>query len=364
MEKSKQRVIIGMSGGVDSAVAALLLKEQGYDVVGVFMKNWDDSAPDAQCPAEEDYDDVKTVCGQIGIPYYTVNFEEEYWQRVFSYFLEEYKRGRTPNPDVLCNKEIKFAAFLDFAKKAGAAYLATGHYARLSREAGVTYLKKGLDQGKDQTYFLCMLSQQQIERAMFPIGDMQKKDVRAMAEHAGLSVAKKKDSTGICFIGERKFKQFLQEYLPANPGEIKSLDGKTVGRHDGLMYYTLGQRRGLDIGGSKDGTGERWFVVKKDMENNILYVSQGAESELLFSRSLVMSGMNFISGGEEKKEFECGAKTRYRQPDQKARAEKRGDGIYYVEFAEKQRAVTPGQYCVLYDGDVCIGGGVIDEVIF
>ncbi len=209
-----------------------------------------------------------------------------------------------------------------------------------------------------------MLSQNQIERAMFPIGGMQKADVRALADRAGLSVAKKKDSTGICFIGERKFKQFLQTYLPASPGDMKTVEGEVVGRHDGLMYYTLGQRRGLNIGGSKDGTGERWFVVEKDMQNNILYVSQGAESELLYSRALVMSGMNFISGGGERKSFECGAKVRYRQPDQKGRAEKLGEALYRVEFEEKQRAVTPGQYCVLYDGDICLGGGVIDEVIF
>ena len=364
MGSAKKRVIVGMSGGVDSAVSALLLKEQGYDVVGVFMKNWDDSADDAECPAAADYEDVRSVCDQIGIPYYTVNFENEYWERVFQYFLAEYKRGRTPNPDVLCNKEIKFAAFLDFAKKAGADYLATGHYARLESSKGITYLKKGLDAGKDQSYFLCMLSQNQIERAIFPIGGMQKADVRALADRAGLSVAKKKDSTGICFIGERKFKQFLQTYLPANPGDMKTVGGEVVGRHDGLMYYTLGQRRGLNIGGSKDGTGERWFVVEKDMQNNILYVSQGAESELLYSRALVMSGMNFISGGSERKSFECGAKVRYRQPDQRGRVEKLGEALYRVEFEEKQRAVTPGQYCVLYDGDICLGGGVIDEVIF
>lgn len=360
----KKRVIVGMSGGVDSAVSALVLKEQGYDVIGVFMKNWDDSEPDSECPAAVDYDDVRSVCAKIDIPYYTVNFEHEYWERVFEYFLAEYKRGRTPNPDVLCNKEIKFAAFLDFAKKAGADHLATGHYARLSYNDGVAYLKKGLDEGKDQSYFLCMLAQAQIERAMFPIGEMQKADVRAIAERAGLSVAKKKDSTGICFIGERKFKEFLQTYLPANPGDIKTLEGKIVGRHDGLMYYTLGQRRGLDIGGSKDGTGERWFVVEKDMEHNVLVVSQGAESGLLYSKALVMSGMNFISGGEDRQSFDCTAKVRYRQTDQKAHAEKRGDGVYYVEFIEKQRAVTHGQYCVLYDGDICLGGGVIDEVIF
>ncbi len=357
----KQRVVVGMSGGVDSAVSALLLKEQGYDVVGIFMKNWDDSDESSECPAAQDFDDVRAVCDQIGIPYYTVNFQNEYWERVFQYFLAEYKRGRTPNPDVLCNKEIKFNAFLDFATKAGGEYLATGHYARLRREGGKTFLLKGLDNGKDQSYFLCMLSQQQVERAMFPIGELQKSEVRARANAAGLAVAKKKDSTGICFIGERKFKQFLQTYLPANPGEIRSVEGEVVGLHDGLMYYTLGQRRGLNIGGC--GTGERWFVVEKDMGRNVLVVSQGAESELLFSKALVMRGMNWISG-EERTVFECGAKTRYRQPDQAAYAQKRGEDGVLVEFAQKQRAVTPGQYCVLYDGEVCLGGGVIEEVIF
>lgn len=360
----KKRVVVGMSGGVDSAVAALLLQRQGYEVAGVFMKNWDDSAPDGQCSAEEDYNDVRNVCDAIGIPYYTVNFEQEYWERVFSHFLEEYRAGRTPNPDVMCNKEIKFAAFLDFAYETGADFLATGHYARRETAGGVAYLKKGLDANKDQSYFLCMLSQEQISNVLFPVGEMEKSEVRAIAEHAGLSVAKKKDSTGICFIGERKFKQFLQTYLPARPGDMKTLDGKTVDRHDGLMYYTLGQRRGLDIGGKKEGTGERWFVVQKDMEHNILYVSQGADSELLYARALIVRKMNFISGGEERQAFDCMAKVRYRQPDQDAHVSKKGGGEYLVEFAKRQRAVTPGQYCVLYAGDVCLGGGVIDEVIF
>lgn len=356
MPQQKQRVVVGMSGGVDSAVAALLLKEQGYDVVGVFMKNWEDDS--GECTSAEDYEDVRSVCDTIGIPYYTVNFVQEYWDRVFTYFLEEYKNGRTPNPDVLCNREIKFAAFLEFAMQTGAQYLATGHYARTEKKDGMTYLKKGLDAGKDQTYFLCQLSQEQIKHAIFPIGDMQKSDVRTLAKQAGLEVALKKDSTGICFIGERKFKQFLSNYLPANPGDIKTQEGKLVGRHDGLMYYTIGQRRGLNIGGKKEGTGERWFVVEKDLEHNILYVSQGAESELLYSSALLMQDMNFISGKEDQKAFECTAKVRYRQEDQQAFVTKKEDGLYLVEFAQKQRAITPGQYCVLYDGDICIGGGV------
>ncbi len=356
------KVIVGMSGGVDSAVAAYLLKQQGYDVSGVFMKNWDDSDPDTPCPAEEDFEDVRLVCDKLGIAYYTVNFEQEYWDRVFSYFLKEYKAGRTPNPDVLCNSEIKFAAFLDFAKSAGAHKIATGHYVRNETQDGIGYLKKGLDAGKDQSYFLCMLSQQQIKDALFPIGEMQKNEVREIADKQGFSVAHKKDSTGICFIGERRFKNFLQTYIPANPGDIKTLDGTKIGRHDGLMYYTLGQRRGLNIGGKKEGTGERWFVVKKDLEQNILYVSQGAESELLFSRALTMRQVNFISHADFT-QLECNIKVRYRQPDQKALLQKQPDGSYLVEFEEKQRAVTPGQYCVLYSEDICLGGGEIEEVL-
>lgn len=353
------KIIAGMSGGVDSAVAALLLQEQGYDVAGVFMKNWDDSVDD-YCPAEEDFADVRAVCARIGIPYYTVNFQQEYWDRVFTYFLAEYKAGRTPNPDVLCNSEIKFAAFLDFALDAGAAQIATGHYVQREDVDGVAYLKKGADTNKDQSYFLCMLSQRQVSRAVFPIGGMQKPDVRRLAEENGLAVAAKKDSTGICFIGERKFKSFLQNYIPANPGEICTPDGKVVGRHDGLMYYTLGQRRGLDIGGKKDAQNGRWFVLEKDLEHNVLVVSQ--EEDRLFSRALVMKDVNFISG---KPADGCYmAKVRYRQPDQRMRMEELADGRYLVEFDERQRAVTPGQYCVVYDGDICLGGGVIEEVRF
>ncbi len=359
----RNQVVVGMSGGVDSAVAAYLLKEQGYDVVGVFMNNWDESGGDGPCSAEEDFEDVRGVCKQLGIPYYSVNFQQEYLDRVFSYFLDEYRAGRTPNPDVLCNSEIKFAAFLDFALSTGAGAIATGHYVRKEERGGVHFLKKGLDGNKDQSYFLCMLSQEQIKNAVFPIGEMLKPDVRRIAEQQKLTVATKKDSTGICFIGERRFKQFLSEYLPANPGDIRTLDGKTVGRHDGLMYYTLGQRRGLGIGGLGGGSGERWFVVRKDLENNILYVSQGADSEQLYSRALRMKDVNFISGAPGET-FACTAKVRYRQPDQQAHVKVQGGGEYIVEFAQKQRAVTEGQYCVLYDGDICLGGGVIEEVLY
>ncbi len=353
------RVIIGMSGGVDSAVSAYLLKQQGYDVIGVFMKNWDEQQ-DGECTAAVDFDDVRDTCDTIGIPYYAVNFEKEYWDRVFSYFLKEYQAGRTPNPDVLCNQEIKFAAFWDFAHKTGVKFLATGHYARLENLTEGVVLKRAADLSKDQTYFLCMLKNMQLKNVLFPVGDLKKSEVRKIAEKQNFSVAEKKDSTGICFIGERKFKQFLQKYLPASPGEMRTLDGEYIGKHDGLMYYTLGQRRGLNIGGR--GTGERWFVVKKDLKDNILYVEQGSDHPALYSRALRMREFNFISGKCPAKRFECGAKFRYRQPDQKVNVTVENEG-YLVEFFEKQRAVTPGQYCVLYDGEVCLGGGVIDEVI-
>ncbi len=354
------RVVAGMSGGVDSAVSAYLLKEQGYDVIGVFMKNWDEEQG-GECTAAADFADVRDVCDRIGIPYYTVNFEKEYWDRVFSYFLKEYAAGRTPNPDVLCNQEIKFAAFRDFARTTDAKWFATGHYAQLEETPDGVLLKKAVDLTKDQTYFLCMLTQEQLRNVLFPVGGMRKTEVREIARKIDLDVAAKKDSTGICFIGERKFRQFLQTFLPACPGEMRTLSGEYIGKHDGLMYYTLGQRRGLNIGGR--GTGERWFVVKKDLENNILYVEQGAEHPALYSKALGMHSFNFISGKKEEQHFECAAKFRYRQPDQKVQVtQKNGDLL--VEFAEKQRAVTPGQYCVLYKGDVCLGGGVIEEVLF
>jgi tRNA-uridine 2-sulfurtransferase len=354
------RVVAGMSGGVDSAVSAYLLKKQGYDVIGVFMKNWDEQQG-GECTAAADYADVRDVCNRIGIPYYTVNFEKEYWDRVFTYFLKEYAAGRTPNPDVLCNQEIKFAAFRDFARTTDARWFATGHYAQLKETADGVLLKKAEDLTKDQTYFLCMLTQEQLKNVLFPVGGMRKTEVREIARQLDLDVAAKKDSTGICFIGERKFKQFLQTYLPARPGEMQTLAGEYIGAHDGLMYYTLGQRRGLNIGGR--GTCERWFVVKKDLESNILYVEQGAEHPALYSKALRMQAFHFISGKRAEESFESTAKFRYRQPDQKVFVVPEKDGLL-VEFAEKQRAVTPGQYCVLYDGDVCLGGGVIEEVLF
>lgn len=357
----KKRIAVGLSGGVDSAVAALLLKEQGHDVIGIFMKNWDEQAEDGACTAAEDFDDVRAIADTIGIPYYTVNFEKEYWDKVFEIFLAEYRRGRTPNPDVLCNSEIKFDCFLNTALGTGADLMATGHYAQLSKDdEGRTLLMRAADENKDQTYFLCNLSEQQISRAAFPIGHMIKNEVRDYARAKGIPVAEKKDSTGVCFIGERRFKEFLSNYLPASPGDMKTLDGKVVGRHDGLMYYTLGQRRGLGIGGS--GTGERWFVVRKDLENNVLYVSQGAESKELFSAAARTEAFNFINPPDWT-EKELTARFRHRQPLRKVLAKREGDKVY-IEFGERERAITPGQYAVLYDGQVCLGGGVVDEVIF
>ena len=350
-------VIVGMSGGVDSTVAAYLLKAQGRDVVGVFMKNWEEDDGDGVCTAASDYADVKSVSESIGIPYYTVNFAKEYRDRVFSYFLEEYRKGRTPNPDVLCNCEIKFRAFLDFALQTGAGALATGHYARLDKRDGIALLRAA-DRGKDQTYFLAGLKAEQLQNAEFPIGELQKGEVRRIARERGFINAAKKDSTGVCFIGERNFKQFLMQFLPAQPGDMVDETGKRIGRHDGLMYYTLGQRKGLGIGGRSDGTGESWFVIGKDLSRNLLIVQQGEHDEL-FSRSLDASHVNWIAGAPPKQSFACTAKFRYRQPDQNVSVAISGGGAH-VTFDRPQRAVTPGQWVVFYLGDVCLGGGPID----
>ncbi len=361
---AKERVVIGMSGGVDSSVAALLLKEAGFEVIGLFMKNWDEEDENGVCTTEEDFKDVVRVAGQLDIPYYSINFVKEYWDRVFTYFLEEYKAGRTPNPDVMCNKEIKFKAFLNYALKLGADYVATGHYARLSTDSdtGKRIMLKGMDPGKDQSYFLSQLSQDQIKKVMFPLGELQKDDVRAIAEEAGLATAHKKDSTGICFIGERDFKEFLSQYLPAQPGEMRSLDGTVKGRHDGLMYYTLGQRKGLNIGGSGSGSGEPWYVVGKDLDQNILYVEQGSKHPALYYTGLRASQINWISE-EPKLPITCQIKYRYRQPDRPADVSlhpSKNDELI-VEFHNKEKAVTPGQAVVFYDGDICLGGGIIEE---
>ena len=356
----KPRVVVGMSGGVDSSVTAWLLKEQGYEVIGLFMKNWDDTDEFGHCTATEDYEDVRRVCAQIGIPYYSVNFEKEYYQKVFQYFLDEYRKGRTPNPDVMCNREIKFGDFHKKAKQLGADLIATGHYAQIKDENGTKYLVRGADSNKDQTYFLYAVPKQQLMQAIFPIGHMQKKEVRALAEKAGLATAKKKDSTGICFIGERNFREFLSQYLPAQPGKICTLDGREIGEHHGLMYYTLGQRQGLGIGGS--GTGEPWFVAKKDLENNILYVVQGHDHEALYSNGLSATDVNWLGEGNlPDRPFECTAKFRYRQQDQKVLVHPQADGCLHVEFEKPQRAVTPGQSIVMYRDEKCLGGGIIDH---
>lgn len=370
VNKSETTIVVGMSGGVDSSVVALLLKQQGYNVIGLFMNNWEEDDPNGVCTAVDDYSDVKKVANKIGIPYYSIDFSKEYMDNVFQDFLKEYANGRTPNPDVLCNREIKFGPFLRFAESIGADKIATGHYCNIGQDDdGNYYLKKAEDQGKDQTYFLNQLSQDQLSKVIFPIGKMNKSEVRKIAEENGLVNAKKKDSTGICFIGERNFKKFLQEYLPAKPGKIVDINGgDVVGKHDGLMYYTLGQRKGLGIGGGHGKSGECWFVVKKDLKDNILYVAQGND-DALYSDALVSNKFNWIPKLPDEKEFECTAKFRYRQPDQNVKVKIQDDGSVYVAFAEKQRAVTPGQYVVLYKKDPnskyynCLGGGVIDSVI-
>ncbi len=357
----KKTVVVGMSGGVDSSVAALLLKNQGYNVIGLFMKNWEEEGDSGACTAEEDYSDVRRVCGVLDIPYYTVNFSKEYMDRVFKYFLAEYNSGRTPNPDVLCNREIKFGPFKDYAMSLGADYIATGHYCGVKHDGDVHYLLKCKDQNKDQTYFLNQVTQSQLSNVLFPLQDLLKPEVRKIAEDNGLVTASKKDSTGICFIGERNFKQFLMNYIPAKEGYIKTYDGKVLGKHSGLMYYTVGQRRGLDVGGIKGEEG-RWFVIEKDLKNNILYVAHG-EEDRLYSKALTMNSCNFMPGTPDKKVFECTAKFRYRQDEQKVLVNIKDNEII-VEFEKRQRAITEGQYAVFYLNEYCLGGGVIEKAIF
>ncbi|MFL0246542.1 tRNA 2-thiouridine(34) synthase MnmA [Candidatus Clostridium stratigraminis] len=361
-EPKDTTVVVGMSGGVDSSVAALLLKEQGYNVIGIFMKNWDEKDENGACTATEDYDDVRRVCDEIGIPYYTVNFVKEYWDRVFTYFLEEYKKGRTPNPDVMCNKEIKFKAFLDYAMKIGADYLATGHYAQIGYDNGEYKMLRAADGNKDQTYFLCMLKQHQLSKAMFPIGHLTKPEVREIALKYGLKTAAKKDSTGICFIGERNFHKFLANYLPSKSGDIMTFDGKVIGKHDGLMYYTLGQRKGLGIGGTGEGNGEPWFVAEKDLKKNILYVVQGDDHPAIYSYGLEADDLSWVSDTSPTGTFKCTAKFRYRQPDQGVTVIMKGNNKCTVVFDKPQRAVTPGQAVVFYDGEACLGGGIIHSI--
>lgn len=357
------KVIVGLSGGVDSSVAALLLLEQGYQVEGLFMKNWDEQFPDGRCMWEADVEDAMRVCDRLGVRLNTVDLSLEYWDHVFSHFLDEYKNGRTPNPDILCNQEIKFRAFLEQALGLGAEFIATGHYARIHNTDGTCQLLKGVDANKDQSYFLCRLDQAQLKRALFPAGGLYKPEVRELARKAGLITHDKKDSTGICFVGERPFRDFLRRYIPEQTGAICTPDGKTIGTHVGVFYYTLGQRQGLGIGGVRGANEEPWYVVGKDIEKNILYVAQGHDHPLLFSTGLAAGDVHWIAGRSPLLPLHCTAKTRYRQPDQSCVIESMTDSECTVTFEQKQRAVTPGQYVVFYDGDRCLGGGIIESTI-
>ena len=357
----KKKVVVGMSGGVDSSVSAILLQQQGYEVIGLFMRNWDSLADGeldgpttstGQCPQEADYDDAKAVCDKLGIPLYRKDFVKEYWDYVFTYFLDELKNGRTPNPDIMCNKYIKFDMFAKEARKLGADYIATGHYARMNNG----HLLRGIDSNKDQTYFLSQVSKEQLENVLFPVGDMEKKDVRKIAEEYELITAKKKDSTGICFIGERNFKNFLKNYLPNQPGDVINIDtNEVIGKHIGLMNYTIGQRKGLNIGGTKD----KMFVVGKDLEKNVLYICLGEDNDYLISTSCLVDNINYL--GDEKLE-NVTAKFRYRQEDIPVHLEWLENGEILVRYDQGVKSVTPGQACVFYNKEECLGGGIIKEV--
>jgi len=357
----RKRVVVGMSGGVDSSVAAWLLKQQGHDVVGLFMKNWEDDDTDEYCTSREDLIDAAAVADVIGIDLEAVNFAAEYRERVFALFLRDYEAGRTPNPDVLCNSEIKFRAFLDHAFTLGADCIATGHYARLRRSSdGTVELVKAVDSAKDQTYFLHRLTQEQLAPVVFPLGDMTKRDVRAIAQREGIPTYAKRDSTGICFIGERPFRDFLARYLPRTPGPIVTPEGEAVGRHDGLAYYTIGQRHGLGIGGTRDRADAPWFVAAKDLARNALVAVQGHDHPLLYRRDVAAIDMHWIAGEPRPLPARLAAKTRYRMPDAACEVRLRGERAIAASFDVPQWAPTPGQYLVLYDGDVCLGGAVID----
>ena len=356
-----KRVIVGMSGGVDSSVAALLLKQQGYEVSALFMKNWEDDDTSEYCAAREDLVDAVAVAEKIGIEIDVVNFSAEYKERVFSNFLHEYQAGRTPNPDVLCNAEIKFRAFLDHAVGLGADWIATGHYAQVREMDGIQQLLKAEDGTKDQSYFLYRLDQAQLARTLFPLGKLYKRDVREIARRAGLAVHDKKDSTGICFIGERPFREFLNRYLPDNPGDIRTPEGRLLGRHHGLMFYTIGQRQGLGVGGSRDGAGEPWYVAAKDLRSNRLIAVQGHDHPALLADRVTALDLNWVSGTPPHCNWVYTAKTRYRQKDAACTLVAAGAERCVIEFAEPQWAVTPGQSVVLYESQVCLGGGIIES---
>lgn len=355
--ESPQHIMVGMSGGVDSSVTALLLKNAGHHVSGVFMKNWEAEDTDTFCNASLDMADAQAVCDQLKIELHRVNFAEEYWEHVFSHFLSEYKQGRTPNPDILCNKEIKFKALLHYARQQGADYIATGHYARILHDQDHSFLLKGKDLAKDQSYFLYALNQTQLQQSLFPLGDLTKTHIRALAKAAQFKNHDKKDSTGICFIGERKFKTFLNDFLPAKPGSIETLDGIQVGEHDGLMFYTLGQRQGLKIGGMKKSANSPWYVVEKNMDRNVLIVAQGQHHTALFKKTLYLDDIHWINACPTLP-LTVSAKTRYRQEDQLCTIQP-FNAEFRVDFAIPQRALTEGQSIVFYQHDHCLGGGII-----
>jgi len=364
MSNTNIKVVVGMSGGVDSSVSAYLLQQQGYDVVGLFMKNWEEDDNEEYCSATTDLNDAKAVCDKLGIKLLTINFAAEYWDNVFEHFLSEYQSGRTPNPDILCNKEIKFRAFLDYAAEdLDADYIATGHYVRRREQNGKIELLRGIDNNKDQSYFLYTLSEEQISKSLFPVGELEKPQVRDIAQKLGLVTASKKDSTGICFIGERKFRDFLARYLPAQSGMIRTVDGKVIGEHQGLMYHTLGQRKGLGIGGLKNSDETPWYVVDKNVQTNELIVAQGHDHPALYSGGLIAGQLDWVDRKVLTQSLKCTVKTRYRQQDIACVLKPIGDDKIEVIFDRPISAITPGQSAVFYQQEVCLGGAIIEERI-